>query len=130
MHIPRFILAAFITLVVGGTIVATTLLVSSSEPRLGDTIVVTPHGTPPPSRTPTPAPEPSATATPSPGPSASPTTAPPTDTSPTPPPPSSAPPAPPAPPADGGAVVVPGCAPLAGDDDCDDADDWDDPDDD
>lgn len=109
MHIPRFILAAFITLVLGGTIVATTLLVSSSEPRLGETIVVTPHGTPPPAPTPSPTqkptPTPSPTAAPSPTPSSS------------------------APPSDG-AEVVPGCAPLAVGDDCDDVYDWDDPDDD
>lgn len=111
MHIPRFILITFIALVVGGTMVATGLLVSNSEPRLGDTIVVTPQGTPPP----TTAPPTSSTQ--------SPTTAPPATDSPTPPPPSSAPTAP------EGAVEVPGCAPLAGDDDCDDLDDGDDLDD-
>ncbi|AIY00989.1 hypothetical protein ART_1390 [Arthrobacter sp. PAMC 25486] len=110
MHIPRFILITFIALVVGGTMVATGLLASNSEPRLGDTIVVTPQGTPP-----------STTAPPTPSPS--PTTAPPATNSPTPPPPSSNPTAP------EGAIEVPGCAPLTGDDDCDDWDDWDDWDD-
>lgn len=108
MHIPRFILITFIALVVGGAMVSTGLLASNSEPRLGDTIVITPVGTPPP------APPPASTVSPSP----SPTLAPPPTNSSAPPPPWSTPPAP------EGAIVVPGCAPLVGDDDCDDA--WDD----
>lgn len=124
MRIPRFILIAFLILVVAGTALATSQLVSNSAPQLGEPIVVTPVGTPPPT-------SPTVPTSPTASPSPSPTTATPTTKAPTPPPPSSAPTGPA--PTESGAVVVPGCAPLAGndDDDCDDwDDDWDDFDDD
>lgn len=111
---PRFILLAFIAVVVGGAFLATALLTSSSEPQLGEIVVVTPAGTPPPT-TPPPTPAPAPTPSPS-------KTAPPSATA------TPSPSATPSPPPEG-AVAVPGCAPLAGDDDCDDdwdGDDWDD----
>ena len=116
MHMPRFILLAFIAVVVGGAFLATALLTSSSEPQLGEIVVVTPAGTPPPT---TPPPTPAPTPAPTPSPSK---TAPPSATA------TPSPSATPSPPPEG-AVPVPGCAPLAGDDDCDDdwdGDDWDD----
>lgn len=65
MRIPHVILIAFVSLVVGGTLVATSLLVSGSEPQLGPAVVLTPIGTPPPASPTTPAP-PTPSPTPSP----------------------------------------------------------------
>lgn len=105
MQIPRFILVTFLAVLVGVTLLATALLVSSSEPRLGESILMTPEGTAPPS-IPTNAPSSAPAAPTSPAPSATPM-----------------PPVSPAPPPNG-AVEVPACAPLTGDEDCDD--DWED----
>ncbi len=114
MQIPRFILVTFLAVLVGGTLLATALLVSSSEPDLGESIVMTPEGTTPPS-IPTNAPSSTPAAPTTPAPSAAPTTPAPSATP--------MPPVSPAPPPNG-AIEVPACAPLTGDEDCDD--DWDD----
>ncbi|MET4003460.1 MULTISPECIES: hypothetical protein [Arthrobacter] len=126
MQIPRFILITFLAVLVGGTTLATTLLVSSSEPELGESIVVTPAWTPPTGKITS---EPSASNPPaSTSPSSTPTEGnlpPELPAAPLPiivPPPNPVP-ARPLPPSNG-AIEVPVCAPLAGDEDCDD--DWED----
>lgn len=121
MQIPRFILVTFLALLVGGTVLATALLVSSSEPHLGDSIVMTPEGTPPPDSPPSTLPD-----SPSETPTGAPSENPANPESPANPPETPEPPALPVNPAPSpsGAVEVPACAPLTGDEDCDD--DWED----
>ena len=46
MHVPRFIILSFLGLLLAGTLTATALLASGSEPELGDSIVVTPLSVP------------------------------------------------------------------------------------
>lgn len=113
MHVPRFIILSFLGLLLAGTLLGTALLASTTEPELGDSIVVTPLSVP------GTAPQSTSTAVPSPKPQN--TNSPPTSGQ----APASVEP---------GAVPVPACVIAVGSDDCvdevDGADDSDDGDDD